>query len=128
MVKIDNGNILFTRKGTITVHRILQSYELQKGDKVLVKDGQRLLKHAAEPVIQRKGRPYLLGDLLREAAPHPRPPHSTAAVHRGSKRREVIAKGRGSGGGDHRLFDPSASPYREAAGTLVSTTSSWAPR
>ncbi len=55
MVKIDNGNMLFTRKGTITVRRILQSYELQKGDKVLVKDGQRLLKHGPEPVIQRKG-------------------------------------------------------------------------
>ncbi|MGA2976260.1 MAG: DNA-directed RNA polymerase subunit beta' [Spirochaetia bacterium] len=54
MVKIDNGNMLFTRKGTITVRRILSSYELQKGDKVLVKDGQRLLKHAPEPVIQRK--------------------------------------------------------------------------
>jgi len=55
MVKIDNGNMLFTRKGTITVRRILQSYELQKGDKLLVKDGQRMLKHGPEPVIQRKG-------------------------------------------------------------------------
>src|SRR5512137_2020498 len=55
MVKIENGNMLFTRKGSITVRRILQSYELQKGDKVLVKDGQRLLKHGPEPVIQRKG-------------------------------------------------------------------------
>jgi DNA-directed RNA polymerase subunit beta' len=55
MVPIENGNQLFTRKGSITVHRILQSYELQKGDRVLVKDGQRLLKHSAEPVIQRKG-------------------------------------------------------------------------
>src|SRR5208283_3625432 len=55
MVKIDNGNMLFTRKGTITVRRILANYELQKGDKVLVKDGQRLLKHEPEPVIQRKG-------------------------------------------------------------------------
>ena len=54
-VKIDNGNMLFTRKGRITVHRILESYDLQKGDKVLVKDGQRLLKHGAEPIIQRKG-------------------------------------------------------------------------
>ncbi len=55
MVKIENGNMLFTRKGSITVRRILQSYELQKGDKVLVKDGQRMLKHGPEPVIQRKG-------------------------------------------------------------------------
>ncbi len=54
-VAIDNGNMLFTRKGMITVHRILESYELQKGDRVLVKDGQRLLKHGEEPIIQRKG-------------------------------------------------------------------------
>ncbi len=31
-VTIDNGNMLFTRKGSVTVRRILQSYELQKGD------------------------------------------------------------------------------------------------
>jgi DNA-directed RNA polymerase subunit beta' len=54
-VKLENGNTLFTRKGTITVHRILASHELARGDKVLVKDGQRLLKHTAEPIIQRKG-------------------------------------------------------------------------
>ena len=55
MVTVDNGNMLFTRKGTITVRRILANYELQKGDKVLVKDGQRMLKHGPEAVIQRKG-------------------------------------------------------------------------
>ncbi len=54
-VQLENGNMLFTRKGTITVHRILASYEVQRGDRVLVKDGQRLLKHEAEPIIQRKG-------------------------------------------------------------------------
>jgi DNA-directed RNA polymerase subunit beta' len=55
MVGIDNGNMLFTRKGSVTVRRILQSYDVQKGDRVLVKDGQRLLKKGAEPLIQRKG-------------------------------------------------------------------------
>ena len=54
-VTVNNGNMLFTRKGTITVRRILANYELQKGDRVLVKDGQGLLKHEPEPVIQRKG-------------------------------------------------------------------------
>ena len=53
-VPIENGNMLFTRKGSVTVRRVLQSYELQKGDRVLVKDGQRLLKKGAE-LIQRKG-------------------------------------------------------------------------
>ncbi|MGA2612339.1 MAG: DNA-directed RNA polymerase subunit beta' [Spirochaetia bacterium] len=54
-VAIDNGNMLFTRKGSVTVRRILASHDLQKGDRVLVKDGQRLLKKGAEPLIQRKG-------------------------------------------------------------------------
>ncbi len=54
-VKLEKGNLLFTRKGNLTVHRILASYEIQKGDKVLVKDGQKLLKHGLEPIIQRKG-------------------------------------------------------------------------
>jgi DNA-directed RNA polymerase subunit beta' len=54
-VKLENGNSLFTRKGSLTVHRILSSYDIQKGDKLLVKDGQRLLKHSPEPIIQRKG-------------------------------------------------------------------------
>jgi DNA-directed RNA polymerase subunit beta' len=54
-VKLESGNMLFTRKGTISVRRILASHEVNRGDKVLVKDGQRLLKHVAEPIIQRKG-------------------------------------------------------------------------
>jgi DNA-directed RNA polymerase subunit beta' len=54
-VMLENGNLLFTRKGRLTVNRILASYEIQKGDKLLVKDGQRLLKHGPEPIIQRKG-------------------------------------------------------------------------
>ncbi len=40
MVPIDNGNMLFTRKGSITVRRILQSYELQKGDRFWSRTGR----------------------------------------------------------------------------------------
>jgi len=54
-VRLESGNLLFTRKGSITVRRILARHEVGRGDKVLVKDGQRLLKHEAEPIIQRKG-------------------------------------------------------------------------
>ncbi len=52
-VPLKDGNILFTRKGYITVHRILRTIELNKGDRVLVDNGQKVLK--GEPVLQRKG-------------------------------------------------------------------------
>jgi DNA-directed RNA polymerase subunit beta' len=52
-VPLKDGNILFTRKGYITVRRILRTIELNKGDRVLVDNGQKVLK--GEPVLQRKG-------------------------------------------------------------------------
>jgi DNA-directed RNA polymerase subunit beta' len=52
-VELKNGNLLFTRKGHITVHRILRDFELAKGDRVLVQDGQRVLQ--GDAVLHRKG-------------------------------------------------------------------------
>ena len=52
-VPIKSGNLLFTRKGFIMVHRILRTVELKTGDRVMVKDGQKVLK--GEVVVQRKG-------------------------------------------------------------------------
>jgi DNA-directed RNA polymerase subunit beta' len=52
-VPLKDGNLLFTRKGYIMVHRILRTIEMKKGDRVLVEDGQKVLK--GEVVLQRKG-------------------------------------------------------------------------
>ena len=52
-VSLKDGNLLFTRKGYIMVHRILRTIEMKKGDRVLVEDGQKVLK--GEVVLQRKG-------------------------------------------------------------------------
>ncbi len=52
-VLLKDGNLLFTRKGYIMVHRILRTVEIKKGDRVLVEDGQKVLK--GEVVLQRKG-------------------------------------------------------------------------
>jgi DNA-directed RNA polymerase subunit beta' len=52
-VPLKAGNILFTRKGYIMVHRILRTIEMKKGDRVLVEDGQKVLK--GEVILQRKG-------------------------------------------------------------------------
>ena len=53
-VALKNGNLLFTRKGYLIVHRILGTVQLEKGDRVLVEEGQRVLK--GEPILSRKGR------------------------------------------------------------------------
>jgi DNA-directed RNA polymerase subunit beta' len=52
-VELKNGNLLFTRKGHIQVRRILRSFDLEKGDRVVVQDGQRVL--SGDHLITRKG-------------------------------------------------------------------------
>ena len=44
---LDNGNWLFTRKGSIFVNKVVREYALEKGDKILVEDGHRILKGEA---------------------------------------------------------------------------------
>ncbi len=53
IVDLDNKNKLFTRKGFIKVCKILESFEISKGDKILVKDEASLLSHEPVPVIER---------------------------------------------------------------------------
>lgn len=50
-VVLSNNEVLFTRKGHLLVHRILKSFELQKGDKVLLEDGKRAIK--GEQIIKK---------------------------------------------------------------------------
>jgi len=52
-VELKNGNLLYTRKGHIQVRRVLRSFELEKGDRVVVHDGARVL--AGDHLITRKG-------------------------------------------------------------------------
>ena len=52
-VKLENGNKLFTRKGHIKVNKVLETFKIEKDDKVLVQDGKSLLGHGPKPVIQR---------------------------------------------------------------------------
>jgi DNA-directed RNA polymerase subunit beta' len=53
VVDLENKNKLFTRKGLIKVCKILESFDIKKGDKLLVKDGQSLLSHEPVAVIER---------------------------------------------------------------------------
>ena len=50
-VTLENGDILFTRKGNVVVARVLNEINLKKGDKVLIEDGQKVVRD--EPIIKR---------------------------------------------------------------------------
>ena len=56
-VTLENGDILFTRKGTVVVARLLHEIELKKSDKILVDDGQKVVrgeavvKHGKEEIL-----------------------------------------------------------------------------
>jgi len=43
-VETDRGHLLFTRRGYIYVNRLFGAFDFAKGDKVLVEDGQRVMK------------------------------------------------------------------------------------
>ena len=51
-VELDNGNYLFTRKGKLKVSRILKRFDIEKSDKVLVEDGQKVI--AEDVLVERK--------------------------------------------------------------------------
>ncbi|TFG58812.1 MAG: DNA-directed RNA polymerase subunit beta', partial [Spirochaetales bacterium] len=53
LVKIEGGRSLFTRKGKLIVCRVLKTLNVEKNDKVLVTDGQKVVK--GEGVIKHAG-------------------------------------------------------------------------
>ena len=52
-VALDNGEILFTRKGFITVAKVLEKIDFTKKDELHVEDGQKVIK--GERILTRKG-------------------------------------------------------------------------
>ena len=52
-VEMDDGSSLFTRKGYMLVTRIVKDFKIEKGDKLLVKDGDRVAKDT--PLFERNG-------------------------------------------------------------------------
>ncbi|MFZ4618398.1 MAG: DNA-directed RNA polymerase subunit beta', partial [Rectinemataceae bacterium] len=51
-VSLAGGSSLFTRKGALHICKIFSDHEIKKGDKVLIEDGQRILK--GENLLQHK--------------------------------------------------------------------------
>ncbi len=52
-VTLPNGHFLFTRKGYLMSRKVFGQWDLEKGDKLLVEDGRRLLR--GDELIKRKG-------------------------------------------------------------------------
>jgi DNA-directed RNA polymerase subunit beta' len=52
-VETENGNVLFTRKGSVVISKVIKSIDLKKGDKVVVEDGQKVV--GGEDIVERKG-------------------------------------------------------------------------
>jgi DNA-directed RNA polymerase subunit beta' len=50
-VTLDSGDRLFTRKGFVVVAKILRQISLEKGDKLLVEEGQKVI--VGEPLLKR---------------------------------------------------------------------------
>ncbi len=53
-IELDNGNLLFSRKGSITVSKILKRIPLEKDDNVRVQTGQKVIR--GEVLLERKGK------------------------------------------------------------------------
>ena len=60
-VMLDNGNLLFTRKGLIVANKVIREFDIAPKDKVLVEDGHRVLKD--EPLYVSGGKEVLSTDI-----------------------------------------------------------------
>ncbi|MBP7494147.1 MAG: DNA-directed RNA polymerase subunit beta', partial [Spirochaetales bacterium] len=68
VVKLQTGEMLFTRKGHVIVNRILDSYELKPEDTLLLQDGEKvlkgqpLLKHGDQEILSNHNAYVLMGN------------------------------------------------------------------
>jgi len=52
-LNLDNGHLLFTRRGHAIVNKVMREYKLERGDKVMVADGKKI--NRGEVIIKRGG-------------------------------------------------------------------------
>jgi len=52
-ITLETGDLLFTRKGNVLVSRVFEAVELQKGDKIHIKNGERVIK--GQNLLKREG-------------------------------------------------------------------------
>ncbi|PIE97838.1 MAG: DNA-directed RNA polymerase subunit beta' [Treponema sp.] len=64
-VKLENGNLLFTRKGELTFNKVIKEYPVEAKDKVLIKTGTRVLKD--DVLIKKQDGTEVLSDIIAYA-------------------------------------------------------------
>jgi DNA-directed RNA polymerase subunit beta' len=50
-IQLDNGHLLFTRRGHAIVNKVMREFKLEEGDKLLVRDGKRI--NRGDAIIKR---------------------------------------------------------------------------
>jgi DNA-directed RNA polymerase subunit beta' len=60
-IQLDNGHLLFTRKGHATVNKVMKEYKIEPGDKLLVSDGKRV--NRGDAIINRAGQDIISPDI-----------------------------------------------------------------
>jgi DNA-directed RNA polymerase subunit beta' len=56
-IQLDNGHLLFTRRGHATINRVMRQFKLESGDKLLVRAGEKI--NHGDVIINRGGRDIL---------------------------------------------------------------------
>jgi len=52
-IELDNGHFLFTRRGWVTINKVMREYRLENDDKLLVTEGKRI--NRGDVIIKRRG-------------------------------------------------------------------------
>ncbi|MBN2736278.1 MAG: DNA-directed RNA polymerase subunit beta' [Spirochaetales bacterium] len=60
-VVLNNGNYLYTRKGSLVVNRIFQDIKIEKNDKVFIEDGQQVIR--GQEILERNGELITTNDI-----------------------------------------------------------------
>jgi DNA-directed RNA polymerase subunit beta' len=60
-IQLDNGHLLFTRKGHATINKVMKEYKIEHGDKLLISDGKRV--NRGDAIINRAGQDIISPDI-----------------------------------------------------------------
>jgi len=60
-IELDNGHLLFTRRGHAVVNKVMREYKLEHGDKLLVTDGRRI--NRGDAIINRNGQDIVSSEI-----------------------------------------------------------------
>jgi DNA-directed RNA polymerase subunit beta' len=52
-IKLDNGHLLFTRRGHVVVNKVMREFRIEQGDKLIATDGKRI--NRGDVIIKRNG-------------------------------------------------------------------------